>query len=377
MKKLFTILFVALMSVSMSAKLVQQDIALNAASWGWGYNTSLSFSEDGVMTCTLTGEWGAASTGWDPEVDLSGWDKIIILVDNMSGCDGEWFKLKAYLRDKSESEDTQLEGMLGLDAEDNQQNYLVIDLHQEKEGFDMTKARILAIQCQPNGAIFKVSKVYLEKEEEDLPAAPETAPEVPTHIEADVMALFCNHYAENNLNFETQGWGGVTWETLSIDGTDIKACTAMTWEAMTNWGADHYDVSAFENLHADLWVPAAAKIKLTFEALGENDGGSGYKNGVVFDLVAGWNAIEAKLSDWPDNYNFADMRYLMFEGFQTPAGGSFEGNPLAFANIYFWKESTAVEHVTADTKTVKVIRDGQIMFIKNGKIYNALGAELH
>ena len=54
MKKFFTFLFVALMSVSMFGKTVQQDIPLNAETWGWGYNSSLSFN-DGVMTCTLTG----------------------------------------------------------------------------------------------------------------------------------------------------------------------------------------------------------------------------------------------------------------------------------------------------------------------------------
>jgi hypothetical protein len=165
MKKFFTFFAAALMSVSMFGETIQQDIALNQESWGWGYNTDLSFSEDGVMTCTLNGEWGAASTGWDPTADLSEWDKIIILVDYMSGCDGQWFKLKAYLRDESESEANQMEGLLGLDADDNIQNYLVIDLHQDK-ACDLSKARILAIQCQPNGAIFKISKVYLEKEVE-------------------------------------------------------------------------------------------------------------------------------------------------------------------------------------------------------------------
>ena len=84
----------------------------------------------------------------------------------MNGCDGEWWKLKAYLRDNTESEPNQMEGFVGLDAEDNQQHYLVIDLHQNKV-CDITKARSLAIQCQPNGGIFKISRVYFEKEEEE------------------------------------------------------------------------------------------------------------------------------------------------------------------------------------------------------------------
>lgn len=163
MKKIFTFVVAALAAVTVNAA-IQQDIALDEATWTWGYNTSLVFNENG-MECTLTAGWGAASMGWGDNIDLTGWDKIIILVESMSGCNGEWFKLKAYLRDASEREDIQMEGLLGLDAEDGQQNYLVIDLHQEpKDGFDLSQARILAIQCQPAGAVFKVSRVYLEKE---------------------------------------------------------------------------------------------------------------------------------------------------------------------------------------------------------------------
>lgn len=329
MRKIFTFLFAALMSISMFGRTVQEDISIYHENWSWGYNSQVTTDGDLLVT-TLTGEWGAVSTGWDPSFDLSGWDKIVILVESMSGCDGEWFKLKAYLRDNTESEENQMEGLLGIDAPDNQQNYLVIDLHQEK-ACDLTKARILAVQCQPNGAIFKISRVYLEKEAEDLPSAPETAPAAPTRDEADVMALYCNHYATNNYNFNVQGWGSVaTWQTLTIDGTNILACTDMKWEIMTNWDADSYDVSEFNNLHVDIWVPADAQAKITFEAQ------SGPKPSVVVELAAGWNSIDKALTEW--DYDFKDMKYFIFEGYQTPAGENFEDNPFAFANVYFWKE---------------------------------------
>jgi len=169
MKKIFTFFAAALLSVSLWAQ-EQQDsnreyISLDPAVWGWGYNCDVTPNpEDGSLTAGITNEWGALSTGWDPERDLTEWDKIVIVVDNMSGCDGNWFKLKAYLRDHSESEANQMEGLLGLDAVDDELNYLVIDLHQEKEGFDLTQCRILAIQCQPAGAHFTISSVYLLKE---------------------------------------------------------------------------------------------------------------------------------------------------------------------------------------------------------------------
>lgn len=163
MKKIYSIIIAALAAMTMSAENVQQDIALTPETWGWGYNSTVTAVEGGLQT-ELTGEWGALSTGWDPEIDLSEWDKIIILVDRMEGCKGEWFQLKAYLRDKSGSESNQMEGLLGNDADGTTQQYLVIDLKQEKAGFDLTQSRILAVQCQPTGAKFLISRVYLEKE---------------------------------------------------------------------------------------------------------------------------------------------------------------------------------------------------------------------
>ena len=333
--KFFTFLFAALMSASMFGMTVQQDIALNQESWGWGYNSSLSFN-DGIMTCTLTGEWGAASTGWNPVTDLSDWDKIVILVENMSGCDGEYFKLKAYLRDNTESEANQMEGVLGLDAPDNQQNYLVIDLHQDK-ACDLTKARILAIQCQTNGAVFKISRVYLEKEEEfPQVAEPDTAMGV-NHDEEDVMALYCNHYTTNNLNFNVLGWGGVqTWETLTLgaDSTKVLYCQDMKWEMMTNWDAESYDLSMYKKFHCDLWVPFASKMKVTFEAK------SGWKKGVEFSLNEGWNTIDCDPAWWNTDsvtYDWKDVKYIAFEGYMQDTVSA-EGNPFAFANLYFWNE---------------------------------------
>ena len=165
MKKFYSFIIAAMTAVAMCAETVQQDIALTLGDWGWGYNCSVTAVEGGLQA-QLTGDWGALSTGWDPEIDLSGWDKIIILVDRMDGCAGQWFQLKAYLRDHADNEGCQMEGLLGNDADGTQQQYLVIDLKQEKSGFDLTKARVLAIQCQPNGAKFLISRVYLEKEEE-------------------------------------------------------------------------------------------------------------------------------------------------------------------------------------------------------------------
>ena len=118
MKKFYSFIIAAMAAVTMCAETIQQDIALTPGDgdWGWGYNCSVTAVEGGLQA-QLTGDWGALSTGWNPEIDLSGWDKIIILVDRMDGCAGEWFQLKAYLRDHADNEGCQMEGLLGNDAD--------------------------------------------------------------------------------------------------------------------------------------------------------------------------------------------------------------------------------------------------------------------
>ena len=339
MKKFFTFLCAALMSVSMFGVTVTQDITMDPADWGWGYNCQV-VNEGDLLKATLTGGWGAIVTRWEPTIDLSDWDKIVIVVDYMSDCEGQWWKLKAYLRDLAhmDSENGQMEGMLDVETPDDAQNFLIIDLKQQGSSVDLTSVGVLGIQCEPNGAVFKISRVFLEKKEK-----PETAPAAPTHDEADVLALYCNHYTNNNLYFEAQNWN-TTWQTLTIDGTAIVYTPSMSWDAMTNWGSNHYDVSAYEKLHADIWVPADARIKLTFEALGINDGGSGWKNGASFDLVANqWNSLDIDLLDAPySSYDFTDVRYLILEELVQPDGSSADGTPLAIANVYFWGKAEEV-----------------------------------
>ena len=183
------------------------------------------------------------------------------------------------------------------------------------------------------------------------PLKPETAPAAPTHESADILAAYCSHYNENNLKFNVLGWGGVTtWQTLQIDGTDILACQDMKWEALTNWDKASYDVSAYEKLHFDVWVPQKSHIMLTIEALGVADGGSGYKHGVDFVVNEGWNTIDADPAWWNYNdgtkditYDWKDVKYIIFEGYKladketVEECTSAEGTAFAFANIYWWK----------------------------------------
>ena len=201
--------------------------------------------------------------------------------------------------------------------------------------------------------------------------APTTAPDAPTEAEEDVMAIYCDYYKTNNLHFGISGWAGA-YETLNIEDTKIAYWKAMTWECVidpVNTDSIH-DLSGYKKLHVDFWAPAAAKIKFTAEAVA----GGNYKDGVVLDLAEGWNSWDIEIATWPGQYDFANLKCLVLEGYKTPAGESFEGNPLAFANLYFYdKKAEGFENIDASVKAVKVLQNGQIFILRGDKVYTVTG----
>lgn len=208
---------------------------------------------------------------------------------------------------------------------------------------------------------------------------PATAPAAPTMAEDLVQALFSATYLTRTFNFAPTKWGVQDWlDYAYTNGQHIWYTEAMTWDGFTNWDASSYNLTEYDMMHADVYVTVASKLKFTFEALSAGDGGSGWKNGTSVDLVANqWNSIDVDLLASPlDSYDFTDMRYLILEGFKNPDGSSAEGTPLAIANVYFWNSmNQGLKDAQSGKTATKVLRDGQLIIIKNGVEYNAVGTK--
>ena len=240
------------------------------------------------------------------------------------------------------------------------------------EGFKYVDADAVEDCTSAEGTPFAFTNLYWWKNPaSEYPAAPAN----PKIDEDGVMALFSPAYQVNTVNFAPLSWGGETWECP--DGKFFYT-GAMTWDAFTNWDADHYNMNAYDMFHADIYVTVDSKIKITFEALGAGDGGTGWKNGAFVELKANqWNKVDVDLLNDPyQSYEFEDVRYLILEAFQNADESSAEGTPLGIANAFFYDSTYAgVEDVTVDKVAVKRIIDGQIVIEKNGVQYNMLGTQ--
>ena len=190
--------------------------------------------------------------------------------------------------------------------------------------------------------------------------------------------MFSATYKERTFNFAPTSWGTQWVNYKYTTGEEIYHTESMAWDGFTNWDASSYNLTAYDMMHADVYVTVDSKLKFTFEALGAGDGGSGWKNGASFDLVANqWNSIDIDLLNAPfDSYDFTDLRYLILEGFVLTSGATAEGTPLSIANVYFWNSmDQAVENVEAGQTATKRLIDGKLVIEKNGVRYNAIGTK--
>lgn len=173
-------------------------------------------------------------------------------------------------------------------------------------------------------------------------ARPDTAMGKPAHEAEDVMAVYCNHYTQNNLNYDVQRWdANISWEVLKLgaDSTNVYYTPAMTFEGLGSNPIAARDFSAYKHLHFDVWVPDTVWISLTVETA------TGAKHHCPFRVNAGWNTIDADPAWWDKEgaaYDWKDVKFIIFDQYMKLDSTTYEGNPFAFANIYFWNEPAVV-----------------------------------
>ena len=364
MKKLFSVLVAALFAVAINAGELVVDLTKAASSGSEGCS-GVPTVTDGVLDV----EWNVV-TNWavgGVEFSLPNVTNVSKINFELKG-DGQAITFYVYLVDANGGLKWEDEHWISLESTEWEAIELLpnADLWGNHGEEPWQKLVMVANPATASNGKFSIKDLKITCDYATV-AKPETAPAVPNHDVADVMAMYCNHYETNNLNFYVLGWGGVlTWESLDLDGTNVLYCQDMKWEMMTNWDSNAYDFSEFEKFHFDVWVPEERWLKVTFEALKVADGGrADWKNGITFKLNAGWNTIDADPAWWISEeapYDWKDVRYIAFEGYKNVDAETFdecssaEGTPFAFTNLYWWK-SPAVEYPAAPANP-KIDEDG-------------------
>lgn len=150
MKKLFTLILMALAIVTGAKAQATEDIDIT--SWGWNWHATSSYA-DGVMTIKLSEDYGQGSTGWDSGKDWSRYNKLTVVIDSYNN---DWGKVY-FTSTETDSKNNHVTIAEQSFSTITSQKEVVVE-------FDPTKATSvyqLSIQGKAADDVIKVSRVYL------------------------------------------------------------------------------------------------------------------------------------------------------------------------------------------------------------------------
>lgn len=196
-------------------------------------------------------------------------------------------------------------------------------------------------------------------------AAPAAAP-VPDFSGLEAVPVFCDAL-ENNPVIEIGQWGQTTMAQVvqlaendhAFFGTNFNY---LGWELTPAVNAEN-----MEYLHADFYATDMTSISVTPISPG--------KEGVkVVELTANaWTSVDIPLSSY-DGKEIVWENIFQFKFFDAAPAGK----ELFIDNVYFYKDNTgtAVDNAVDATVVTKVLRDGQLFIIRDGKTYTIQGARV-
>ena len=187
-------------------------------------------------------------------------------------------------------------------------------------------------------------------------ALPAAAP-APTALAADVLSLYSDAYTPATT-FGIGWWGQMTVATeVELAANDhAYLCTNSNYLGWELGGT--IDVTGFKGVHMDVYPVEGTSIKFTpiwgSELL------------VTKTLTVGqWNKVDFLLTEFT-GLNPANVFQVKWADMPTT---------VLIDNVYFFKENTTgISEVESAAKVQKVIENGQLIIIKNGVRYDAMGA---
>ena len=136
-------------------------MSIKASDWVWGYNASVKDVEGGLEV-TLSGDYGAASFGYDPEVDWSG-KTLEITVKDYSNTSDSWVKVQVQNKDYLYGDS--VKGLLCISKDKGGitgETVISLPIASTEDGFDATKVNQICVSGKANGDTFVITKCVLK-----------------------------------------------------------------------------------------------------------------------------------------------------------------------------------------------------------------------
>ncbi len=155
-------------------------------------------------------------------------------------------------------------------------------------------------------------------------APPSTAAPTPTANSTDVYSLFSGTYTNVSGTNWFPNWGqSTTVSDVSIVGNTTKKLDYLNYQGVEF--SSPLDVSAYSNLHVDLWTPNCSSFQLFLINAGGVE-----QSYTITPTLNDWTSIDIPLSA----YTSIDLNTIIqFKFVGTPFGTS----TIYLDNIYFWK----------------------------------------
>jgi hypothetical protein len=171
------------------------------------------------------------------------------------------------------------------------------------------------------------------------PSAPTTAPDTPTELPADVIALFSDAYTNVSVDTWSAGWDQANVSDATVAGNAGKRYDDLVFAGI-EFTSSPINASAMTHLHVDVWKQNSAspfKIKLVdFGANGAYGGGDDVEHELLYNStnqpsIAGneWVGLDIPLSSFAGMTTREHVAQMIISG-----GGT--GDTLWVDNVYFY-----------------------------------------
>ena len=195
--------------------------------------------------------------------------------------------------------------------------------------------------------------------------APLVAAPVPMHKAENVIAVYSDAYLVAEVWDYHAPWGDATIvEPTTLEGDNMFKITNLNYLGWACSGA--LNVSQMEKLHIDIWADEDGQMGIVPIYGGAGLATDDSHRKIVALVGQTWNSFDLELAtDFP-GLNLTSIFQFKFDQSQ--------GNIYFLDNVYFFKAgiSTAVENVQVN-KVEKFYKDGQLMIVRDGVVYNAFG----